>query len=181
MRVVKHYPQSKRSICFPGVALAVTAFCVVLTVLPYKQYSLWSGPRRDESILDLIAPAFTRPFDPMDILFVLSFLPILAPLLILGEFGFSTRSTPGRAVFFIQGFLFLCSAAWMLLIMNVHFLETDVRLLPTYYGVLCWVMVPGVLSFALMSRRIQNGLRRFNAYSSKKSLSFRSSPSIIPS
>ena len=99
----------------------------------------------------------------MDILFDLSFLPIFSPLLIFGELGFSSRRMPGRTFLFIQGFLFLCAAAWMLYVMNLRILQSHVKLLPTFYAVLCWVMVPGVLSFMLMSRRIQNGLRRFIA------------------
>jgi len=80
-------------------------------------------------------------------------------LVILAEFAFSRQRARGRTFFFVQGALLLCSALWMLWIMNLDVLEVDVKLLPTFYGVLCWVVVPAVFSFILMATRIQTGFR----------------------
>lgn len=156
-------PRANHRIYLTGLTLAISGFCLLLAVLPYKHYSVFGGPRRGESILSLLEPVFASPFNPWDILFDVSFLPIFSPLLIFAEVEIPGRHTPGRTFFFSQGLLLLFSAAWMLYIMNLRILESDVKLLPTFYGVLIWVMVPVALSFALISRRIQDGLRRFIA------------------
>jgi hypothetical protein len=126
---------------------------------------LWGGTQQGctQSIFGLLRSLLTGSLDPWVILASLPFVAIFSPLVILAELAFSRQRARGRIFFLVQGILLLCSTLWMLLAMTFEFFEMDLKLQPVFYGALCWVLVPAVLSFTLMSRRIQIGLRRFIA------------------
>jgi hypothetical protein len=157
-------PSRGNRIYLISLILAVSVFSALLALLPYKHYTsvpifLGGTQPGTQSIFGLLRDVLTGSFDPWVIPMTFPFVTIFSPVVILAEFAFSRQRARGRTFFFVRGALLLCSALWMLWIMNLDVLEVDVKLLPTFYGVLCWVVVPAVFSFILMATRIQTGFR----------------------
>ena len=148
--------QTKIKYLIVGV-IAAGGVSTVLMLLPYKRYTsiFFDGatPNVTRSILDHFLAAFTGLY--VD----LAFLAILFPMVIFAELAILDRHPRIRTLFPVQGLLLLCALFEMQWSMRFYFLESNVRLLPTFYFAMLWVGLAAVFNFLLMSPRIQRPFR----------------------
>jgi hypothetical protein len=148
---------SKRK-CLISLVIIIGSISLLLALLPYKSYTGSSfggiGNPGTRSILDHIRGAFVGTY--VDFAFV----SILFPLVILLEVAsFGGYSRIWR-FFAIQGVLLLCAGLEMYWSMTFYFLESGVRLLPTFYLALSWVGLSAILSCLLIVPAVRNIINR---------------------
>ena len=137
---------------------AVLAFGIALVFLPCRHYrvvGLFGGVSEDmtDSIYLHLREALKG--DYID----LAFLVVFFPLVIIAELHLLRRNPRFRWFLPLQGVLLLCAMFEMGLSMNFSLLETDLRLSAVYYAALVWVGISALVTFLLISKRLQNAVR----------------------